>query len=107
MGTMSDSRRCQPEDGANPQVISKCLIDFLASEARIAHLNFWIQVTLFGGQHCSASVDINASAFENEILAICLRVEKPFAQMLGGAFRDAAVLLPIIVLGPGVEVKMD
>src|SRR5438874_171894 len=69
----------EPEHIGDAEVLLEGLIHFLASEARIAHLDFWVEVTLFGGQQSASAIDLDAPAFEDEILAARLGVEKRFA----------------------------
>ena len=62
---------------------------------------FGIEITFLGGDQRAAAVDLDAAAFEDD-----RRVEEPLAEAPGRGLGHAAVLLPVGVLGPGVEVEM-
>ena len=76
-------------------------------QAGIANLDFGMQITFLGGKQRATAVHLDAAAFDDKRPAIKLRAEKPFAQPVRRHFRHFAVLLPVIMFRPGVEMKMD
>src|SRR5947209_873517 len=89
------------------EIFMERLIELLSPQSGIADLDFWIEVTLFGGQHSAAPIDLNATAFEHKIFAVGLGIKKLFAEEFGRPFGIAAVLLPVRILGPRIKMKMN
>src|SRR5208282_6213895 len=51
-------------------------------------------------------IDLDAAALNHEVLAVAFGVKEPLAEKPGRHLRYAAVLLPVVMLGPSVEVEM-
>ena len=97
----------QPEDVGRAEVVAcSASSNLLAAQARVANLRLRIAVALLGGEQCAAAVHFDAAAFEHESAVLRLRVEQAFPEPLGRRFRHPAVLPPVGILGPGVEMEM-
>src|SRR4051794_39463227 len=106
VGVIANGSRGKPEHIADPKILLKRLINFLPPEAGISHLDLRIQVTLLSSQHCAPPINLNAAPFQHKVLSIELGVEEPFSKDFGSSFRNSAVFLPVVVLGPCIEVEM-
>src|ERR1019366_2767488 len=76
------------------------------SQARIAHLNLGIEITLLGGQQRAAAVHLDTAAFNHEVFADVLRIKQVLAEKPRPGLRPPGVLLPVVMLRPRVVVEM-
>jgi hypothetical protein len=97
----------QPEDVGRAQVVAlQGLLEFMPAQAGIAHLHLGIEIALLGGEQRAAAVHVDAAAFEHERASLRIARRTAFPEPLGRGLRHAAVLAPVGILGPGVEVEM-
>src|ERR1019366_10048681 len=75
--------------------------------AGIPHLHHGIEIALLGGDQRAAAIHFDAAAFEHELLSLAPGVEQALAEMFGRGDGQAAVLAPIRILRPCVEMKVD
>ena len=97
----------KPENIFNTEIMLQRVLDVPFPEAGVAHLNFWVEITLLGGQQRAAAVHFNAAAFDNEGFAAEAGVEKFFAEQLGRRFGNLGVPVPAVVFRPAVEMEMN
>src|SRR5258708_18734152 len=106
MGIITDGAGGQHKDSPDSKVGLERFLDLSAAQAGIAHLHLRVQITFFGGQECSAAIHLYAAAFDDKLPAVAFGVEQPFGEQAHRGLRHTAVLLPVGVLGPGVEVEV-
>ena len=106
MCVISRRTRGQPLDIRYAEIGLERLLNLLPPKPGIAHLDLGIEIALLRGQQRAAPVDLNATALNHEVFTVALCLKQPLAEQPGRGLRHAAVLLPILMLGPRIEVEM-
>ncbi len=106
VGVVPDDAPAEPEHVGGAQPRPQRRLEALAPEARVADLDAPGQVALLGREERAAAVHVDAAPLEDEVAPADARVEEALAEQAGRRLRDAPVLPPVAVLGPGVEVEV-
>src|SRR6266566_10007652 len=100
MGVVPGDASAEPERIRDAERVPKDVLDLVARQPRIAGLHVRIEETLFGREQRTAAVDVDAAPFQDD-----LRVDQRELETLRRKHGDLVVLLPVLVLGPGVEME--
>ena len=90
----------QPQRVRHAECVAQHRLDVLTSEPGVAHLHVRTEQAFFGREQSAAPIDVDAPAFEHH-----LGVDQRQLESLRRQLGNPVVLLPILVLGPRVEVK--
>jgi hypothetical protein len=96
----------QPDHVGCAQVVAKDTIVLLAGHAGVAALGLLIEEAFLRGQQGAAAVHIDAAAFERDGLVLPHDRKQSHSTLFGDSLRDAVVLLPVRVFGPGGELEL-
>jgi len=107
MRVIADRPVQEPDNIGHSQIFFESVVILLARHARVAHLDFGVKITFFSREQRSPSVQLNAAAFHHKIFSIEFRIEQFLFENARRGFGNFAVLLPIIIFRPGIEMKMD
>ncbi len=115
VGVVAGAAFVEPEDLFDAEVLVEGLLEALAgfgfvAEAGVALLDF-AEEALFGGEEEAGAVGVDASAFEDEAVdgsvgELDLGADLRDVVVMGDVHGDLIVALPVIVLGPGVELPV-
>src|SRR5208337_4992672 len=97
----------QPEYVLDTEILPEGLLVLSARQTGIADLNLRMKITFFGRQQRAAAVYFDYASFQHKGLAVAFGVEEAFPQAARGHFRHPAILLPVVMPRPRVEVEMD
>ena len=97
----------QPQHIGYAKIFHERLLNLLPAQTGISHLHFRIEVAFLRGQERAAPIHLDSASLDYEILAVELGIEKALTQNPCCGFRHAPIFLPIFVLGPSVEMKMN
>src|SRR6185312_5028438 len=96
----------QPDYFFYAKIIRKILLDIALRESGIALLHL-AKKTLFGGQHETLAIHVNAAALKYDLVRLAVAVDGRSKllqlELLGDALRKLVVMLPVGILGPCVE----
>ena len=110
VGIVAGDAAVEPDYFADPQVVGEDGFEAAAVEAGIARL-LATQQALLGGEHGSVAVHVNAAAFEHDAVLLVLhdhgRLPGGKLEQRGDVGGKEGVLLPVGVLGPGVELPVS
>src|SRR5260370_700206 len=106
VGIVPDRSRHQPKNVGDPEIFFQGFINVFSDQSGIAHLNLRIKVTFLRGEQRAAPIDLDPASFDHKVFATALRIEQPLAKQPGPGLRHPAILLPILVLRPRIEMKM-
>ena len=59
----------EPENVFHAEIMPQRMLNFLFSEAGVAHLNFGVKIALLGGQQRATAVHLDAAAFDDEVFS--------------------------------------
>jgi hypothetical protein len=106
VGVVSGDASSEPEHVGGAQPRPEGRLEALAPQAGVANLPPGREIALFCGEHRPAAVHVDTAPFEHEVTPADARMEQPLAEQAGRGLRDAPVLPPVAVPGPGVEVEV-
>ncbi len=107
VGIVAGDPVAQPDDVGRAQGIAKDAVVFFAAHARVAALGLLVEQAFLGSQQGATTVHVDTAAFQHNRLARARDREEPHPAPLGDSLRDAVVLLPVRVFGPGGELELD
>ena len=103
VGVVAGDAAAEPDDMRDAEGVAEHALEALAPEPGIADLDRGIEVALLGGEQRAPPVDVDAAALQHHRLAVHARGAQGHAERPRRPLGDAVVLLPVRVLGPGVE----
>src|SRR3989442_1226650 len=95
----------EPQDVGHAQLLAQHRFQLAATEPRVSDLHRGIEEALLGGEQSAATVHIDAAAFEHDVARAGARTKQAHLELRGRTLRNAGILLPVAVLGPGVELE--
>ena len=115
VGVVAGAAFMKPEDLIDAEVVVEGLLEIFAgglfvAEAGVALLDLG-EETLFGGDENARAVGVDGAAFEDETVGLAVRgndlgLELGDVVMFGDVLGDLVVAVPVVVLGPGVELPV-
>ncbi len=105
VGVVAGDPMSEPQDARDAEVFAENLFEVQASETGVARLNGTEQA-LFRGEHHAGAIYINASSFKDHVAYEAVWLPHLPLQFRRELVVGGVVFLPVLVLGPGIEMPV-
>src|SRR5947208_3867009 len=105
VGVVARDSLAEPQDVRHAELVAQDRFDLAPPEPRVSDLHRRIEQTLLGREERAPTIHIDAAALEHDVALAGAGAEQAHLALRGRALRNARILLPVAVLGPGVELE--